>query len=135
MKGLPCGSLVSEPDARPRHVVAAHTDWPWLPTQRHGHLARHPYCAHCGMVAHVGGERAAPMGGLVNRFAALARLLEREGIHVTTVQRRLVIKRLEAHGADDTFAISADLQDRLFSEAVAAYFPIKPARVLALERG
>ena len=114
-----------EPPAA-RHKMAPRTAWPWLPTLEHQHLAAHPYCAQCGGVKYTGSMRAAPLGGLVNQASRLRDLLRAQGRKVTEAQFRLIVKRLEALEADDTFLHSRRTQERLLLESFSTYTRIDP---------
>ncbi|MBI4394398.1 MAG: hypothetical protein HY556_11495 [Euryarchaeota archaeon] len=104
----------------PRHETAEPRSWPWLPTVDDNHLAPHPFCAHCGFVKYVGSYRALPLGGLVNLASALAERAREMGRTVTQTQMRLIIKRLQSGGANDTFTLSKPVQERLLIDAFAA---------------
>jgi hypothetical protein len=101
----------------PRHETAEPRSWPWLPTVDDNHLAPHPYCSHCGFVKYVGSFRAVPLGGLVNMASALAERARQMGRTITQAQMRLIIKRLQSTGANDTFTLSKPVQERLLIDA------------------
>lgn len=102
------------------HRVPGAAHWPWLPTERTGTLSRHPYCADCGLVSSVGSDRALDLGGLANLLGRLGRALRDGGLKLTEAQRRLILKALQAEGADDRFGLSRTHQERLFAQSVAA---------------
>lgn len=105
-------------DPGPDHAVAAPEHWPWLPKLDDGTLDKHPFCLECGAVQVVGRQRGVKLGALLNRLAYLDKRLRRTGRKLTEAQRRLVVKRLEAAGADDAFAMSRAAQDELLKESV-----------------
>ncbi len=104
-----------------RHKLAQRGDWPWLPTQGCGHLAPHPYCEDCGQVKAVGTGRAMDLGGLVNLLADLRRVLDREGLKLTAVQRRLILQALQEKEIDDPFGLSRDRQMEIVTQVASRY--------------
>lgn len=96
---------------KPIHRLATPSRWPWLPAQRSGILARHPYCTDCGQVKFVGAGRALDVGGLANLLWRLARFLREIGLRLTEAQVRLILRQLTARELVDPFAISQDSQE------------------------
>ena len=134
------GELASEDLAAPaeqppasifhaEHRIPASDMWPWLPIEGSGVLAHHPYCADCGLVRAVGSARAMDLGGLINLVARLGRALREGGHKLTESQRRLVLARLRAAGADDSFGLTRSSQEGLVAQVVGRSLGV-PASVV-----
>lgn len=91
------------------HGVIHHEDRPWLPKMERGDLAPHDYCPDCGEVK-ARGRPALDKGGIVNLIADATKKLEDAGHKVTSVQKRLIMQRIEEAGADDAYGLTKDKQ-------------------------
>lgn len=123
---VPCTGLHAHAAGKIQHHVAEPRAWPWLPTTNHGHLAKHPYCRHCGKIANVNGERALDTGGIANLIARLDHRLRHDGIKLTETHKRLVMRRLHATGTDDAFGQQRDHQITTIATTIAMFVGLTP---------
>ena len=77
----------------------------------------------------LGASRPFDLGGLTNLLARLEQRLADVDLRVTEAQRRLIVRRFQALGADDAFTLSRENQLRIVSEVVAAHLGLEPRAV------
>nr|CBH37228.1 hypothetical protein BSM_07050 [uncultured archaeon] len=98
-----------------KHESCGVTENIWLPYKYEGRsrgLKPHPYCIHCGVVKNISTDRAKPMGYYTNMLARMS---------ITKVQLRLIVKKLERIGFDDTYSLTRSDQEKVFNQVVQKY--------------
>ena len=105
---------------RPQHESCPPREWAWLPYEigsDRGFLREHPYCIHCGAVKNMGPDKARRMGFYANVLADVSKRRK-----LADVQIRLIMKSLEKiEDFEDTYTLSAKIQNEWFLEAVEKY--------------